>query len=632
MDGMPPESRFCLRSPNGRIQCEVTLDGGRLCYCVTFDGERLIGPSSLGLRLAGGREPGVGVSVVQVRRARIDERYTLVAGKTRAARDEANELTLELDGQCPLSLIVRAYDAGVAFRYRVPCDGREAIVLAEETTRFDFAHDVACWVFDVGRFDTPHEGEFLPMRVSEIGAEALVDVPLLCRTPHAVFAIAEADLHDYAGMYLVREGMGVRARLSPRLDDAASAVRLPAGQELISPWRVVMIGDDAGRLIESTLITSLNPPCAIADTSWIKPGKYAWDWWSDKAIGGVAQPMNDATMRRFIDFAAANGLEYMLIDAGWYVEGPDGVADAAADVTRTIEAIDLAGLIAYADARGVSVLVWTHWQPLAAQMDEALALYERLGLKGVKVDFMDRNDQEMVAFYHRLLAKAARHRLLIDLHGAYPPTGLSRTWPNLMTQEGVLGAEYNRWSARVTATHNVTMAYTRMLLGPMDYTPGGFRHVRPEEFEARTLLPMVMTTRGHGLAMYVVYESPLTSLADTPDAYEGAAGVEFLRIVPATWDETRVLAGEIGAFIVIARRRDDDWFVGAMTNEEARTVEVRLGFLGDGRYEATIYADGGAPDALVVATRAVERGDVVRLELGERGGAAIIARRRAVMG
>ena len=626
---MPPaETRFSLQSPNGRVGCHVTLDDSRLCYGVTFDGERLIGPSALGLRLADGSELGRGLRIARETRARIDERYALIAGKTRNARDEANEITLELQGRRPLSLIVRAYDAGIAFRYRVPClDASEAIALAEETTRFDIADEVDCWAFDAGRFDTPHEGEFVPMRVSEIGAEALVDLPLLCRTAHAAFAIAEADLRDYAGMYLVRDGSGVRARLSPRLDDGAVAVRLAAGVDLVSPWRVVMIGDEPGRLIESTLITSLNPSCAIADTSWIRPGKYAWDWWSDKAIGGVAQDMNDAAMRRFIDFAAANGLEHMLIDAGWYVEGPEGVGDAAADVTQTIEAIDLPGLIAYAGARGIGLLVWTHWRPLAARLDEALALYQRLGLTGIKVDFMDRNDQEMVAFYHRLVAKAADHRLLVDLHGAYPPTGLSRTWPNLLTQEGVLGAEYNRWSARVTATHNVTLAFTRMLLGPMDYTPGGFRHVRPEEFVARTLLPLVMTTRGQALAMYVVYDSPLMSLADTPDAYEGAAGLDFLRIVPATWDETRVLAGEIGAFIVIARRSGEDWYLGAMTNEAARTVEVSLWFLGDGRHEATIYADGAAPDGLLETTRSVKRGDVVTLELAERGGAAMVMRR-----
>jgi alpha-glucosidase len=255
---------------------------------------------------------------------------------------------------------------------------------------------------------------------------------------------------------------------------------------------------------------------------------------------------------------------------------------------------------------------------MADQMDQALPLYARLGLKGVKVDFMDRNDQEMVAFYHRLLSKAAQHRLLVDLHGAYPPTGLARTYPNLLTQEGVMGAEYNKWSSRVTATHNVTLPYTRMLLGAMDYTPGGFHHASPASFEARNTLPSVQTTRGHGLAMYVVYDSPLVSLADTPDAYVDQPGLEFLRFVPTSWDETRFIVGEVGEFIVLARRSGDQWFVGAMTNEAARRLLVPLSFLPPGRFTAAIYGDGRP------ATRSVNQDSVLELLLGSGDGAAIV--------
>ena len=300
-----------------------------------------------------------------------------------------------------------------------------------------------------------------------------------------------------------------------------------------------------------------------------------------------------------------------------HVGGPDGDGDPRAEITRSIGAIDLPGLIEYGRQRNVGLFVWIQWRPLADQMDRALPVYQRLGLKGIKVDFMDRNDQEMVAFYHRLIAKAAQHRLLVDLHGAYPPTGLSRTWPNFLTQEGVMGAEYNKWSARVTATHNVTLPYTRMLLGPMDYTPGGFRHVAPDAFEARNALPLVQTTRGHALAMYVVYDSPLVSLADTPDAYAGQAGLEFLRVVPTIWDETRFLAGDVGEFIVLARRSGDEWFVGAMTNEVARTLRVPLSFLPRARFTATIYGDAEP------ATLSVSACDSIELDLSSGGGAAI---------
>jgi alpha-glucosidase len=236
---------------------------------------------------------------------------------------------------------------------------------------------------------------------------------------------------------------------------------------------------------------------------------------------------------------------------------------------------------------------------------------------------MDRDDQWMVEWYHRLLRLAAEHRLLVDLHGAYPPTGIRRTYPNLLTQEGVMGAEYNKWSSRITATHNVTLPFTRMLLGPMDYTPGGFRNVKPQDFVPRDRQPLVQTTRGQALAMYVVYESPLQAVADTPDAYHGQAGLDFLKVVPASWDETRFLAGEIGHFIVIARRCGLHWFVGAMTNEEERTLEISLEFVGEGRFSATTYADGDTPSALVVTQKVTGPDDLITLKLAPSGGAAI---------
>jgi alpha-glucosidase len=320
------------------------------------------------------------------------------------------------------------------------------------------------------------------------------------------------------------------------------------------------------------------------------------------------------------------GFEYMLVDAGWYTPKAYGDdADTKADITKSVPEIDLPGLVAYGRARGVGLLLWLHWMPAREQMDRAFPFYERLGVKGVKVDFMDRDDQEMVAFYQRILRKAAEHHLLVDLHGAYKPTGLVRTYPNYLTQEGVLGAEYNKWSARVTATHNVTLPFTRMLAGPLDYTPGGFRNVTPAEFEPRDKAPLVMTTRAHGLAMYVVYDSPLQMVADYPGAYRGQPGAEFLKEVPASWDETRVLAGEIGKYVVVARRRGDSWFVGAMNNEEPRTLRVPLNFLSR-RYSLKAYADGeGAaadPKRLSVTNVNVKAGDTLTLKLAPGGGYA----------
>ena len=613
-----------LRSPDNRIEAAIEVDAdGRLSYSVSFDGRPLIVRSPLGLCLATGVLSD-GLSISRVIRKSVDHHYTLVTGKLRTARDHCNQLTISFNR---LQLIFRAYDDGVAFRYRVAAspDGA-AIRITDELTRFNFADDYVCWGLNLGTFTSGHEGEFRPMRASAIGADDLLDIPLVCQSETAAFAIAEADLRNYAGLYLRGhgEGAGVQVSLSPRPDEPGIAVHGKPNSGLLSPWRVLMIANRPHDLIASTLITNLNPPCRMRDTGWVNAGKYAWDWWSDGVVSGVEPPgMNDAVIRRFIDFATETGLQYMLIDAGWYIAPNGDVGDPTADVTRSIAEINLPALVEYGRQRNVGLLVWVHWRPLEAQMNKALARYERIGLKGIKVDFMDRNDEVMVDFYHRLLKKAAPHRLLVDLHGAYSPTGLQRPYPHLLTQEGVMGAEYNKWSARVTATHNVTLPFTRMLLGPMDYTPGGFRNVSPADFVARNRLPLVQTTRGHALAMYVVYDSPLVSLADTPDAYRDQPGMDFLASVPTTWDETRVVAGEIGQFIIIARRKGSDWFVGAMTNEAERNVTVPLHFLEDGEFAARIYADGDTPTALVVTARTVRRHDTIALRLAPGGGGAI---------
>jgi alpha-glucosidase len=625
-----------LRSPNGRVTIALSLaDDGTPQYAVSYRKAQVIAPSALGLDLGDGGKLDKDFHITGTQRNRVDRRYRMVAGKTAQARDHYNELVIALadkEGHA-LDVVLRAYDDGVALRYRLPRPA-DTLTIRNEFTRFAFPRDYACWSLNLGRFGTSHEGEYDPVAASKLRAHNLIELPLVCRSGDAAttLAIAEADLHQYAGLYLSGHGdggLGVEAKLSPRPDEPDIAVRLRAdeikGAKFETPWRVIMLGDTPGTLIESNLIVNLNPPTRITDTSWIRPGKSAWDWWSGSLAPDVPNAgMNDATMRRYIDHAASLSLQYMLIDDGWYHgSSGDGRYHPDADITRSVAGIDLPALVRYADERGVGIWVWAHWKALDARMEEAFAYYEKLGIKGVKADFMDRDDQQMVAFYHRLLASAARHRLLVNLHGAYRPTGLNRTWPNFLTQEGVLGAEYNKWSRRITATHNLTLPFTRMLLGPMDYTPGGFRNVRPQDFEPRHLGPTVMTTRAQQLAMYVVYESPFAVVADSPDVYVNAAGTDFLKQVPATWDETRVLSGEIGEYVVIARRSGRDWYVGAMTNEQARSVRVPLQFLPAGAFEATLYQDGGGPTNLRRETHRVDAKQALTLALAASGGAVV---------
>ncbi len=623
-----------LVSPDGALKVTVSDSDGQARYAMTYKGQPLLAPSPLGLNLGVGGSLTHGLKIVGAIPTSVDTIHDLVAGKAATARDHFNQLSVDFEEpegpRRKLRVIVRAYDDGAAFRYVLPRQpGLDAVNIRNEETRFDFPADYRCWGLNLGKFGTSHEGEFDPVQASRIREHNLYDAPLVCQGANAAFAIAEADLKDYAGLYLTGRGdggLGVQVKLSPRLDDPTVAVRTRIGADVVSPWRVVMVAPTAGKLIESNLITTLNPPTKLADTIWIKPGKAAWDWWNGPSISGVAKAgMNAETLKRYIDFAAANGLEYMLIDEGWHAgAGGGGVVQPGVDVTRPIPEIDLPGLVAYAKERKVGLWLWLNWKALDAQMDEAVPLYEAWGVKGIKVDFMDRDDQAMVDYYHRLLTKTGQHHLMVDLHGAEHPTGLTRTYPHYLTQEGVLGAEYNKWSRRITATHNVTLAYTRMLLGPMDYTPGGFRNTTPAAFSPRNELPYVQTTRGQALAMYVVYDSPFGIVADSPDTYrESPAGLDFVSAAPTSWDETRFIAGEIGQSVVIARRKGDAWWLGAMTNEAGRTVKVPLGFLGAGAFTADIRQDGAAPTQLVASARTVKAGDVLTLKLAPSGGAAV---------
>lgn len=631
-----------LRSPDRAVEVQVDRSaGGNPTYAVWFKGEPVLLPSDLGLRFRraeGARQFDRLVLKHSAWSQGVDD-YALVVGKAAHAHDPYNELTLDYQeegGQGrKLQVIFRAYANGVAFRYRMPAAPGQPVKIAGEVTGFNFAGNYQCWGLNLGHFGTSHEGEYDPVRAEKMRPFNLFELPLRCDTGKVRFALTEADLRNYAGLYLTGRddgGYGVQAKLSPRLDDPTLAV--VSDSDLQSPWRVVMLGENDADLIESTLITSLNPPSIVTDASWIKPGKAAWDWWSGPVLNGVPQQpsTSDKTLKAFIDFAAEAGLPYMMVDEGWYANsGWGGTLKPGADPLAIAPGLDFHGIIDYAAKKNVGLLVWVHWKLLGGRMDEVLSTYQRWGIKGIKVDFMDRDDQQMVDYYHRLLETAAKYKLMVNLHGAYRPTGLIRTYPHFVTQEGVLGAEYNKWTQRITASHNVTLPFTRMLLGPMDYTPGGFHNVTPAEFKPQVNGPMVMTTRAHQLAMYVVYDSPLAMAADTPDAYRGAAGLDFLSQVPTSWDETRVLAGEIGQYIVLARRKGTDWYIGAMGNEAGRNLAVPLDRLPAARFIATLREDGERPDQLTMTQRPLETGpgsSPLNLTLAPSGGATIVLRPR----
>jgi alpha-glucosidase len=528
-----------------------------------------------------------------------------------------------------LGLVVRAYDDGVAFRYRVLGTGK--VELSDERTAFRLAEDPKAFALPLQGFRTAYEASYRVARVSGLG-ETLIGLPLTLEFSRGKWAaITEAHLDGYAGLYLAAsadERAVLRTRLSRRYRGAAVVREAP----FETPWRVVLLGRSAGDLIESDLVLNCNPPCAIEDPSWIKPGKVAWDWWSKQMVSGVdfEGGMNTATMKHYAAFAAEAGFEYLLIDEGWSwwenVPDDDGKIRRVTDITRTVPSVDLPEILDFCERHGVRVWLWLTWGHCAAQMAEAFPLYEKWGIAGVKLDFMNADDQRMADWYHEVAELAAKHHLMVDMHGAYKPTGIRRTWPNMMTREGVKGLEHAKWSADVTPEHNLLLPFTRMLAGPMDYTPGGFNVTTRERFKPRDSAPFVMGTRCHQLAQYVVYESPIQMCVDYPEAYRGQAGFDYLRWVPTTWDESMVLDGYPGRFIAMARRRGETWFLGCMANGEARTVHVPLGFLGEGRWRLDAFADGPrakeVPEQVRRIAGAVGRDDTLEVSMAPDGGYA----------
>lgn len=638
------DTRLRVASPDGQIVFILSdaphthaIDpaSNDLRYAVDFHGKWLMDESMLGLQLEGQTALGPGMKQVNVETGQHDETYTIPIGKTSSVRDHYNSARVDLadDSGRKLEIEIRAFDDGLAFRYRVPAQTDiHQVRIEHELTQFRYNKDATLYPLILDGFQTPYEDEYQIRQVSGLHPDWLIGLPLLGQVPGVGWvAVTEANIDNYAGLYLRkdRQSFALHAELSPRVDNAAIAVETEA--PFTTPWRVLIIGDRPGRLIESNIILNLNPPSKITDTSWIRAGKSAWDWWSGEAAPSVSfkTGMNTASMKHYIDFASASGFHYMLIDAGWALanrKGPDDYA-AVADITHVTPEIDMPELLRYAKEKNVRLWLWSHWTSVDKYMDQAFPLFEQWGIAGVKIDFMNRDDQQMVAWYRHVVELAAQHHLMIDFHGAFKPDGLRRTWPNLVTREGVMGKEYLKWSARTTPLHNTTLPFTRMLAGPLDYTPGAFGNVTREQFVARDKEPMTPNTRAHELALYVVLESPLMMVSDYPEHYQGQHDFEFIRQVPTTWDEVRVLDGTPREFISVARRSGRDWYVGSITNWDARDVKVPLSFLGDGNYVAEIYAD--APDAGTEATHTaftrqpVQRDTVLDVHMVSGGGNAI---------
>lgn len=621
-----------LVSPRGKVKVAVSA-ADRIFYMVFVGRQQVLSASAVSMTIDDGVVLGKDPRVVKVERRSVDASIVPPVKEKRAViADRFNEMTLRFRGG--YRLILRAYDDAAAYRFFVEKKG--PVKVNDEEATFFFCGDVSAWVPFTKGMHTSFESNYTFLPVKEVGPERLAFAPVLVDFPgRAKVAVSEADIDDYPGMFLTGNDSGLpllRGKFAPypleerfraksnrafEVAKAADYIAMTRGPRAF-PWRVLAVAESDGGLIENDIVYRLGPELRLKDTTWIKPGKVAWDWWNDLNIYGVdfAAGVNTATYKHYVDFAAEYGLEYIILDEGW--SAPD-------DLLRVNPDVDLPELVSYASSKGVGVILWCIWVTLDRQMDRALDQFAAWGVKGVKVDFMDRDDQRAVNFYRRCAEAAAARRLVVDFHGAFKPDGLRRAFPNILTREGVLGLEYSKWSANVTPEHDLLIPFIRMLAGPMDFTPGAMLNAQEKQFHAVFNRPMSQGTKAHQLAMYVVYESPLQMLCDSPSNYRREPdAMAFLSKVPTVWDETRVLEARVGDYVVVARRYGKEWYLGAMTDWSPRRLEVSLDFLEDRTYDAESFADGAnaaryAGDLKREKMR-VKKGDRLTISMAPGGG------------
>jgi alpha-glucosidase len=626
-----------LTSPGGKAKVVVTIDrkAGISAECY-FLGQETVMLGPIGMVAEDGKSLGPGSRVVKENRRTADEIIdAVVPVKRKRIRDHYNEL--EIVFRDPFRLIFRAYDDGVAYRIQSLAEGE--MTVKDEQVSFTFPDDEMLIIPTDESMFTHSERSYQNLLVSEIGPDSLSSTPFMVERSDGIkLLITEADLEDYPGMYIFgTEGNTLKVKFphyvltermirdrNARPDQVADYIAKTRGDRTF-PWRVVAFAAEDKDIIGNDIVYRLASPCRIDDTSWIRPGKVAWDWWnaSNNKQVPFRSGVNTATYRYNIDFAAEFGLEYVILDEGW---------SKPSDLFQINPDVDVPGLCSYAGERGVGVILWCLWNALDKNLDKALDQFSQWGVKGIKVDFMQRDDQAMVNYYWQVSRAAAERHMLVDFHGAYKPCGLERTYPNQLTREGVKGMEHDKWSNDITPDHDCTLPFIRMFAGAMDYTPGAMHNSEQGNFRIIFNRPMSQGTRCHQLGLYVVFESPLQMLADAASAYYREKPVmEFLSAVPSVWDETIPLDGKVGDYVAIARQKGDEWFVGAITDWMPRTLEIRLDFLPEGSYQLIEFVDGINADQYAEDyarnERRVKSGETIKIKMAPGGGYAAMLKK-----
>ena len=603
----PAGKTWTLASPDGRLRAEV-CSGGKITYTVTFDGKAILAPSEISMTLADGRVFGEG-TVRSVRTGSVAEQGLPARAYKEATVDNVyNWLTLNFK-DCALEF--RAFDDhALAYRFVSTAKKGEMVILSEQAG-FRFPEDWTSWVPYVNtsriqsfetQFRSSFENYYRHIRLSEWDPARLALLPVVVDADDGVkVLLTESDLRDYPGMFLNRQERqtlgGVFAPYPKRAVNEGRENVVKEREDFIAkadagkrfPWRIVGVFEEEKDLADCDLVWKLATPEDPAfDWSWVKPGKVAWDWWSDWTLFGVdfKAGVNNDTYKYFIDFAARYGIEYVLLDAGWSDK-------EKYDLFQVVPAIDIPELVKYADERNVGLVLWGAFTSVTKDLENAFRHYAGIGIKGFKVDYLNRDDQCMVAWSEEIARTAAKYHLVIDFHGVFKPTGLERTYPNILNYEGVAGLEQMKWGAEKydQVTYDVTIPFVRMAAGRMDYTQGAMVNCPEGKAVSNYSSPMSQGTRCRQLAEYAVFDSPFVMLCDSPSLYLAEPEfTEFLSLFPATWDETVPVCGKIGEYVAVARRKGSDWFVGALTDWNERDLVLDLGFIGGGRM--TLFQDG----------------------------------------
>jgi alpha-glucosidase len=623
--------QYQLSSPDSKTTVNISF-ADKCFYSVSHNGTALINSSEIGLNIHDKTNLLVNTKVTKKELHTINDMvYPVVHEKRKAIVENYNEIKLTL--KSGLALSFRAYNNGVAYRWET--DYKENIIIDSEIVNYTLASPLDTVYYpEEESFYSHNERLYILYAAKDISNNKIASLPALINVANNIkLLITESDLYDYAGLWLKGSGsanlVGIHPNFPAEEKETSKLDRIITKREnyvaktngkRTFPWRVIGISENDGDLINDQL-SYLLASGTNEDFSWVKPGKVAWDWWNALNSYGVdfKAGINTATYKYFIDFAAKYNLEYIILDEGWSKDE---------DLLSVNPEINMDELAAYAKEKKVDLILWVSWLSLDKQLDAALKKFAEWNVKGIKVDFMQRDDQEMVNYYERVSKAAAKYKMLVDFHGAFKPTGLQRKYPNALTREGVFGNENSKWDVkkRIAPPHNVTLPFIRMAAGPMDYTPGAMLNAQLEEWAPIFNRPMSLGTRCQQLAMYVVFESPLQMLCDNPsNYYREKECTEFIAKVPSVWEETIPLNCKVGEYISVARQAiNGDWFVGAMTDWSARDMEISFSFLGDGNYWIEIFQDGINANRMAQdykkIIQQIKKGDSLKIHLAPGGG------------